>query len=400
MKIFIGIMLLSMISVTAYATSVTVTQTRLQSNSGVLQNIYYQTVSGPGSTTPSVNTALTPPGSSGSYSIAAGASGYLWSPAFSSATTVPASRMIFDVWAAISSPSIGLDGSVSAASSGSTITLSLTTTKSPDVLYLSTAEGQGVTVSTVTSTPSLTWTRRVSLPFSTNRHAETWYATWSSSGTISITVTLSGAASAAGVAYGITGANTASPFDTNAAVPSTASALSGNSASVTISTSSANDMIIGALGVQGNPTLSTGAGLTLVLTQPAGTGGNAIEASDEYQIVSATQTNLVVGYSWSGAPEDWGIIADAFVAATPTMITLRTTDSTGTLVNTLLAATNTNPVPATKTQIATVFSISSGTIPAGGYLEVIITASASTSVTVYWGVGQQTNFQVPGAVES
>jgi len=156
-------------------------------------------------------------------------------------------------------------------------------------------------------------------------------------------------------------------------------------------------MIIGALGVQGNPTLNTGTGFTLVLTQAAGTGGNAIEGSDEYQIVSATQTNLAVGYSWSGT-QDWGIITDAIVAATPATIALRTTDSSGTLVSTLLTTSNTNPILATKTQIITVFSISSGSIPAGGYLEVILTAPSGASITVYWGVGQPTNFQVPRVV--
>ncbi len=397
MKIIWLAILFGILTLSSYATSVTITNTNLQTKSGILHNVYFETVSGPGSTTPSTNTALTPSGISGSYSIAAGTSGFLWSPAFSSASTVPASLMTFDVWASVSTTSIALDGSTSAATTSGTITLSLTTAKSPDVLYVSTAEGGAVTVSTVTSSPSLTWTRRVSLPFSTNRHAETWYAIWSASGAISITVTLAGAASGAAVAYGISGANTPAPFDTNAAVPSTATGAAGTSASVTISTSNANDMIIGALGVQSTPTLTTGTGYTLVLTQSAGPGANTVEGSDEYQIVSATQTNLAVSYSWSGA-QDWGIISDAVVAATPATITLRTTDSAGTLVSTLLVTTNTNPILATKTQIITVFSISSGSIPAGGYLEVIITAPSSTSITVFWGVGQPTNFQVPQVV--
>lgn len=397
MKVIWPAIIFAMIIVSSYATSVSVTITNLQAKSGLLQNVYFETVSGPASTTPATNTALTTSGSSGSYSIASGTSGYLWSPSFSSATSVPLSRLTFDVWASISSTNIGLDGSASAAASGTTITLSLSTTKSPDVLYLSTTEGGSVTVSTVASSPTLTWTQRVSLPFSNNKHAETWYAIWSSSGTISITVTLSGAASGAGVAYGISGANTAAPFDTNAAVPSTASGSAGTAASMTISTSNANDMIIGALGVKGNPTLTTGTGFTLVLTQAAGSGGNSLEGSDQYQVVSTTQSNLAVGYSWGGA-QDWGIVADAITAASPATIALHTTDSSGTLVSTLLATTNTNPIPSVKTQIITVFSISAGSIPAGGYLEVILTAPAGASITVYWGVGQPTNFQVPRVV--
>jgi hypothetical protein len=401
MKLIAVILILSIIGVATYATSATVTQTVLQSNSGVLQHIYYQTSSGPGSTTPSTNTALTPSGSSSSYTIAAGASGYLWSPSFSTATTLPSGKMMFDVWASVSSASAGLDGSASAINSGGTISIALTTTRTNDVLYVSVVVGQGITVSSVASSPSLTWTRRLSVAFSTsnNRHLDAWYAIWSGSGANTITVTLSASANAAAVAFGISGANTVSPFDSNAAIPSSATGTS-TSASVTISTSNPNDFLIGTLGTASNPTLTTGTGFTLVLTQSVvGGTGNTHTDSAEYQSVTTTQSNLAVGYSWSGA-QDWAIIGDAIVSAQPVTVTLRTTDSAGTLVSTLLAASNTNPLLTTKTQVATIYSISSGSIPVGGYLELIITAPASVSITVYWGSGQQTNFQVPKAIAS
>ncbi len=401
MKIIIGIVFISLLGVTAYATSVTVIQTKLQMNSGIVQNIYYETSSGPGSTTPGTNTALTPSGSSGSYTIAAGTSGFLWSPSFSSATTIPSGRFMFDAWALVSSTSVGLDGSASANSGGgTTISIGLTTTKTNDLLYVTVTIGGGSTVSSVASSPSLTWTRRLSLAFSTNRHLDAWYAVWTGSGTNTITVTLSGASNAAGVAFGISGANTVSPFDSNAAIPGSATGTAGTSASVSISTSNPSDFLIGALGLQGNPGVMTGTGFTLILTQTAGTTGANIQTdSVESQIVTATQSNLAVGYSWSGA-EDWAILGDAIVSAQPVSVALRTTDSSGTLVSTLLATSSTNLFLTTKTQVSTVYSISSGSIPAGGFLEVIITAPSSSPVTVFWGVGQQTNFQVPRAIAS
>ena len=202
---------------------------------------------------------------------------------------------------------LALDGSASTSTSGSSMTISLTTSKPNDLLYISVVESQGYTVSGITSSPSLTWTQRASVPFSSSRHLETWYAVWPSSGTITITITLTGSSNAAAVAFGVSGADTASPFD---GTPRTATG-SSTSPSVTISTSNPNDFIIGALGVQNTPTLTTGSGFTLIKTQTAGTSR---ETSDEYQIVSTTQSNLPVGYSLSSS-QDWAMIADVIKRA-------------------------------------------------------------------------------------
>lgn len=396
MKLILATILLGTIGVASYAAAVTVTFTTLRTKSGVLQNTYYQIASGPGSTTPGTNTALTPSASSGSYSIAAGASGYLWSPSFSSATTTPSSQMMLDIWASsatsFSAPS--LDGSASASTTTNTITISLATTQTNDILYLSVAEGLSNTISSITSSPALTWTQRASILFSSTRHLETWYSIWSSSGTITITITMTGTSNAAGVAFGISGANTLSPFDTNQAIPNSAAGTAGTTATVTISTSNTADFLIGALGVQGTPALTIGTGFTLILTQASST---TRETSDEYQRVSAAQTNLAVSYSWTGA-QDWAIIGDAVVAGGSITVTVRTTDSAGTLVSTLLSSGTTKTVSSTNTQMPTIFSISSGSIPSGGYIEVILSAPSSASITVYWGVGQPTNFQMPRVV--
>lgn len=202
---------------------------------------------------------------------------------------------------------LGLDGSpASASTSGSSITVSLTTNYAYDLLYVSVVES-GYTISSVTSTPSLTWTQRASVLFSSSRHLETWYAVWPSSGSITINITMTGSSNSAAVAFAVSGANTASPFDGTTRSNTGTSA----SASATITTTNTNDIIIGALGVQSTPSLTTGSGFTLVKTQAAGTYR---ETSDEYKIVSTTQSNLTVGYSWSGS-QDWAMIADAIKKA-------------------------------------------------------------------------------------
>ncbi|MDA4124007.1 MAG: hypothetical protein OK438_00960 [Thaumarchaeota archaeon] len=96
----IALLIIAVLAVQSFATSVTVSTTNLQTKYGTLTNVYFETASGPGSSTPSTNTAQTPSGTSGSYSIPQATSGYLWSPQFVSATTVSAGNWVFDFWAA------------------------------------------------------------------------------------------------------------------------------------------------------------------------------------------------------------------------------------------------------------------------------------------------------------
>ncbi len=95
--IFLAALILS-----SYATNVPVTQKSSQTKSGALTYVYFETVSGPSSSTPSTNTALTPPGGTGSYTISMGSTGYLWSPQFTSATTISAGKWVVDLWGALS----------------------------------------------------------------------------------------------------------------------------------------------------------------------------------------------------------------------------------------------------------------------------------------------------------
>jgi len=94
------ILLTCLLFISSFATPVTVTSTRLQALGGYLTNVYFETASGPGTSTPGTNTAQSPSGTSGSYSVPSGTSGYLWSPQFGSSITTSAGMWVLDLWAA------------------------------------------------------------------------------------------------------------------------------------------------------------------------------------------------------------------------------------------------------------------------------------------------------------
>jgi hypothetical protein len=98
-RLIIVLIIVSLLALPASATPVAVIGTKLQSKYGILTNVYFETASGPGSSTPNSNTALSPSGTSGSYSIPAGTSGYLWSPQFTSTTTISPGNWVLDSWA-------------------------------------------------------------------------------------------------------------------------------------------------------------------------------------------------------------------------------------------------------------------------------------------------------------
>jgi hypothetical protein len=213
---------------------------------------------------------------------------------------------------AIDNPTTG------SGTSGNSFTIALTTTKTNDLIYVSVIS-YGRYVSSISGTGGLTLTCRQSagntISWTYNYqtyYLSTWYVVWTSSGSTTLTVTMSGAYgtySAAAVAYGISNVNTASPFD-GAYASNTGS---GSPASTSKSTTNPNDMIIGAVGVSSGsssvPSLTAGLSNT-INTATQNTGNYRVETSDEYQILTATQTNFAVGYTWTGT-YSWGIVADA-----------------------------------------------------------------------------------------
>ena len=173
-----------------------------------------------------------------------------------------------------------IDGNVNAINFGGTSqAVSLTTSNTNDVILMVVA-GTGGPVVSVTSS-NLTFTRRsVTFKVVPSTTLEVWYAI--SSGTLSsesITVTQTGSSTLVINAFGLSGANTSTPWDTNVSLPAF-----GNT-SATGSTTNANDLLLfcerfSTVG----PSLPTG--FTSIYSS-----ANLCTA---YQIVSSTQTSVTV----------------------------------------------------------------------------------------------------------
>ena len=209
-------------------------------------------------------------------------------------------------------PPLALDGSGS-SSGEENATASLTTTYANDILYLSVATESNAAAPTIASNPSLTWTQRALATYAQGVRVYTFYAITTASGIFSVTVDFDDDYNIAVAVFGVSGTNTASPFDTASA--STAYGVS-NSASVSISTANANDFVIGVLGVSSgsSTSLTKDSSFTLISTQANGiTTNGARQVSDEYKIVSATGTYAPT-YTISGY-FSWVMIADAIKKA-------------------------------------------------------------------------------------
>jgi hypothetical protein len=218
--------------------------------------------------------------------------------------------------------------------SSNTCNLSLTTSLSPDIIIVYqgcfSAGGCGV-FTKASDTSSLSWTTRVCHGSDGQTCAsvngfdsvQEDYAT--SSGTLSgdsITCTQTGNTNGriSCVAFGISGAATSSFFDANGAVPCTGDNGGSTSTPFTcsISTSNANDMIIGGaangLG-SGAQTMTAGTGFTFAETTNGGSTDGDGSAVGEYDVVSSTQSGLSVAVTTSSAGTHWAIIGDAIKQA-------------------------------------------------------------------------------------
>jgi hypothetical protein len=94
----------------------------------------------------------------------------------------------------------------------------------------------------------------------------------------------------------------------------------------------------------------------------------------------------------------WIIDLWAAAASSGTLqISVYGTNSTGSILSTIIASGNTNTIGFSKTQVRTIFSGAGSEIVSNGFIEVVITAPAAgpSSFTIYWGNTQLTNFQSP-----
>ena len=189
---------------------------------------------------------------------------------------------------------LAIDGFINGHASSSPVIVSLTTTKTNDVITVFVAQNActytGISVS---DTASLTWARRATNFGSTS--ANEFSAV--SSGILSsdsITVACSGASYLEATAFGVSGGHIAAPYDTNGALP-----YQANSGNASITTSNANDMLLAFFRASTNACSTSG-------FAAIGTGNFSCA---QYLVVSTTQSALSVT-----APSGTnGVIGDALI---------------------------------------------------------------------------------------
>ncbi len=206
--------------------------------------------------------------------------------------------------ALFSPPPLALDGSVAGHStSGLTVSATLTTTHGPDVIIAECVTNT-TTISSVASVPSLTWTFRA-IDYlgggATAPVAEYYAISPNPQPSIAVTCTASGGSSSNNnvVAFGISGAKTGAPFDTNSSLP-----IQANPDPLSISTVASNVFIIGLFRESVATSPTAGPGYTLI------SGANFTMA--EYKILSSPASSLSVTQT-TGAGGANGGIADAIV---------------------------------------------------------------------------------------
>ena len=182
----------------------------------------------------------------------------------------------------------------------------MTTADANDVIILDIVQN-GTTVSSVSDAAGLIWHQRAVAGTGLNTIYEYYAIAPNALSTDAITVNFTGTASYADLnAFGISGANTSSPFDSDVPAPVTSATSTG-----TVTTGNANDFVFAGYRFASD-------------TNPvAGTSWTAINASggyylSEYQITSATQAGLVA--TASTADENGGIVDAVRAASSPTSI--------------------------------------------------------------------------------
>lgn len=228
---------------------------------------------------------------------------------------------------------LSIDGSASAIfSTTNTKAVVLTTTVANDIIVLYVGyeinAGSGApTVSTVTDTASLTWTRRGGAHAPTNGKDSVVDVWWAHSPGIltndSITVTLSGNIDdGALIAWGVSGvpaANYSAPWDTNVALPVTgvvtSNAATGIITITGISTTAASGMLLPLLGSEpGGFAASPQAGFTYIVNGTNSGGINFWHYCSLFQVFSSAFSSASITPTASGTIQPILCYVDALSA--------------------------------------------------------------------------------------
>jgi hypothetical protein len=203
----------------------------------------------------------------------------------------------------------GIDGYGTCRSNGPSCSVTLKTIYANDVIIAITTQG-GATPANTPTAPDLKFANRID--YITKSHAieESYAIAYNSLVSETIICSVSGSGfNTECIVFGISGANINSPFDSNNSLPAF-NFGNGNSASVTISTSNANDMVLGYVVATGNIILSQASGFSIIGIPQSGQPTTA----GEYEISSSTISENVVTYQL-GDYQPWAMIADAITKA-------------------------------------------------------------------------------------
>ncbi|MGH9918420.1 MAG: hypothetical protein ACRD6W_06070, partial [Nitrososphaerales archaeon] len=278
-------------------------------------------------TFPSGYTNVANPFTGGGRSQAEGSSDYNVVSTTSNGSTVSYALSTSSTWAmlgdAVQATSssclsgISADGTSSNECDSSTsCSTTLSTGYSDDVIFVSVTDSFGTNdLTSLSDSAGLTWTLRQSLTGSSNYDIYTYYAIAQSSlSSDSITAQFNGGSHGSApndriMAIGISGANTASPFDPNLG---TAPTHTGTNAAptVTFTTTNAKDLIIGTVADTSDTITAGASGYTAILC--CTTQDSALQ----YKVVSATGSQTP-SFTASGSIA-WGEIGDAIQAAPAT----------------------------------------------------------------------------------
>jgi hypothetical protein len=221
---------------------------------------------------------------------------------------------------------LALDGSGFGSSNnrgGCTLSRTLTTLQKPDVIIaLLVINDTTTNVSNVKDTDSLSWTLRTSQKGPTNVQIFSYYAI---AGTTLFADNVTFGLNSASVAtdchvFGVSGANTAAPFDSNLGVPNSNSGTA-TITSLRYNTIDPNDFLIILEGWCAQGTTGSGApqGFTFISTaqtQPSNCPADYLQSATYYKVVSTTQLSNTVSWSYTTQSAPFAIIGDA-IQSTP-----------------------------------------------------------------------------------
>jgi len=367
---------------------------------------------------PSVVTTLTPPGTSGSFTLTSGQTACLWTPQYGgSSTSIIAGTTPLDLWASsgASAPTDDTTGASGGTSTTPTCVYGSNPAQNSVLVVAFYVSPNTITVNTPTDTLLNTFSQIATTslgtpkaPFAIYIYAATQsHAAGADTVTLSFTGTVAESYVTCWDAVGITPTARASQTGSGTYISGTSTTLS--TASLT-PTSGDLEYAFGAYqpcSTSGTPGYTSGwTPLAARGTDFTGSGSNncaagtkySVNAMDEYILPGSTASTASIGSgTWGTAVTTntwgWAEVQVDFVHPNTLSVDAYTTDSTGAHQNTLVSSGTTGALTSTESEVLSSFSSSAGTVPASGYIEVTVTASAS--VTIYWGSGQLTNFKTP-----